>query len=92
MRNEEIVSKIEALLEMEELLEEVKAEVEKLKGEIKEELLKRETEELSAGRYIVRNTLVLSNRFDSTAFKKAQPEVYKVYTKPVQSRRFTVSK
>ena len=34
---------------------------------------------------------VLSKRFDSTAFKKVMPEVYKAYTKQVSSRRFTIS-
>ena len=36
-------------------------------------------------------TSVLSNRFDSTAFKKVMPEIYKAYTKQVSSRRFTIS-
>ena len=48
-------------------------------------------EELIAGHYIVRYTSVLSNRFDSTAFKKVMPEVYKAYTKQTASRRFTIS-
>ena len=30
-----------------------------------------------AGQYIIRYTSVLSNRFDSTAFKKVMPEIYK---------------
>mgnify|MGYP003294251643 CR=1 FL=1 len=47
--------------------------------------------DLEAGQYIVRWTSVLSQRFDSTAFKKVMPEIYKAYTKPVSSRRFTVS-
>ena len=51
----------------------------------------REVEELIAGQYIVRWTSVLSNRFDSTAFKKVMPEVYKAYTKQTTSRRFTIS-
>ena len=48
-------------------------------------------EELIAGHYIVRYTSVLSNRFDSTSFKKVLPDLYKAYTKQVSSRRFTIS-
>ena len=59
--------------------------------EIKAEMLSRDTEELTAGKYIVRWTSVLSNRFDTTAFKKVMPEVFKAYTKQVSSRRFTIS-
>ena len=87
----EMISKIEQMKELEALIEEAKAEVETLKDEIKAEMLKQDTEELEAGKYIVRWTSVLSNRFDSTAFKKVMPEVYKAYTKPVSSRRFSVS-
>ena len=87
----EITTKIEQLRELEELIEEAKAEAEALKDEIKAEMQKRDIEEMEVGRYIVRWTSVLSNRFDSTAFKKVMPEVYKAYTKQVASRRFTVS-
>ena len=87
----EITSKIEALKELEALIEEAKAEAETLRDEIKTEILNRNTEEMEAGQYIVRWTPVLSQRFDSTAFKKVMPEVYKAYTKQVSSRRFTIS-
>ena len=87
----EITSKIESLRELEELIEEAKAEAEALRDEIKAEMLSRNTEEMSVGQYIVRWTSVLSNRFDSTAFKKVMPDVYKAYTKQVASRRFTIT-
>ena len=87
----EITSKIESLRSLEELIEEAKAEAEALRVEIKAEMLSRDTEELTAGKYIVRWTSVLSNRFDTTAFKKVMPEVFKAYTKQVSSRRFTIS-
>ena len=77
--------------EWESLLEEAKAEVESLKDEIKAEMLSRNTEELTAGRYICRWTSVLSNRFDTTTFKKEHAEMYKQYTKQTASRRFSVA-
>ena len=91
MSTTEITSKIEALQELEALIEEAKAEADSLRDEIKAEMLKRDTEELTAGQFIVRWTSVLSNRFDSTAFKKVMPDVYKAYTKQVASRRFSIS-
>ena len=87
----EITSKIESLRELEDLIEEAKAEAEAIRNEIKAEMLSRDTEELTAGKYIVRWTSVLSNRFDTTAFKKVLPDIYKAYTKQVSSRRFTIS-
>ena len=91
MSTTEITSKIEALQELEALIEEAKAEADSLRDEIKAEMLKRDTEELTAGQFIVRWTSVLSNRFDYTAFKKVMPDVYKAYTKQVASRRFSIS-
>ena len=87
----EITSKIESLRALEELIEEAKAEADTLRDEIKSEMMARNTEELTVGQYIVRWTSVLSQRFDSTAFKKVMPEVYKAYTKQISSRRFTIS-
>ena len=87
----EITSKIEALKDLESLIEEAKAEAEALRDEIKSEMLNRDTEELEAGQYIVRWTSVLTQRFDTTAFKKVMPDVYKAYTKQVSSRRFTIA-
>ena len=86
----EITSKIEALKELEALIEEAKAEAETLRDEIKTEMLNRNTEEMEAGQYIVRWTSVLSQRFDSTSFKKVMPDVYKSFTKQVASRRFSI--
>ena len=80
----EITSKIEALKELEALIEEAKAEAEALRDEIKTEMLNRNTEEMEAGQYIVRWTSVLSQRFDSTAFKKVMPDIYKSFTKGAQ--------
>jgi len=87
----EITSKIEALKELEALIEEAKAEAESLRDEIKTEMLNCNTEEMMAGHYVVRYTTVLSNRFDTAEFKKLYGELYKAYTKQTTSRRFSIS-
>ena len=87
----EITSKIEALKDLEALIEEAKAEAETLRDEIKQEMLNRDTEEMEAGQYIVRWTSVLSQRFDTTSFKKVYGDLYKEYTKQTASRRFSIS-
>lgn len=91
MSTNELEMKITALREWEALLEEAKAEVEALKDEIKAEMLMQNTEEMTAGKYIVRWTSVLSQRFDSTTFKKEHAEMYKQYTKQTSSRRFSIA-
>ena len=91
MSTNDLVMKVEQLKELEELLEEVKAEAESFRDEIKQEMMAQDTEELEAGQYIIRWTSVLTNRFDTTAFKKVLPDVYKAYTKQITSRRFSIA-
>lgn len=87
----EITTKIEELKELEALIEEAKAEAETLRDAIKTEMLSRNTEEMEAGQYIVRWTSVLSQRFDTTSFKKTHADLYKEYTKQIASRRFSIA-
>ena len=91
MTRVEIEKKIEELKEMETLLEGVKAEAEAIRDELKAEMIERDTEELETDQYIIRWTSVLSNRFDTTNFKKVYGDLYKAFTKQVASKRFSIS-
>ena len=91
MANEEIIVKIEALKEWEEILTEAQAEAEAIRDSLKEEMLEQETEELVAGTYIIRWTSVLTNRFDTTAFKKEHNDLYKEFIKQISSKRFSIA-
>ena len=68
-----------------------KAKADAIREAIKEEMVRQNTEELVAGAYIVRFTNLISNRFDSTTFKRLYADLYKDFTKPVSCRRFSVS-
>lgn len=87
----ELEAKVEALREWENLATEAAKEIESLKDIIKAEMTARGVEEMEAGRYIVRWTSVLSQRFDSTSFKRELPELYGRFVKQTASRRFTIS-
>ena len=91
MATNELINKIEALNEWEQLMEEARAEAEAIRDSIKQEMLARDTDEMEVGQYIVRWTSVLTQRFDSTSFKKAMPDVYKAFTKQTASRRFSIA-
>ena len=91
MSSLEIISKIESLKEWEALAAEAAAEIENLKDCIKKEMEDQGVEEIIAGQHIVRFTTILSNRFDTTTFKREHGEMYKMYTKQTTSRRFSVS-
>ena len=91
MTKAEMIAKIEALNEWEALMEEAKAEADAIRDSLKAEMMERETEELIAGSYIIRWTSVLSNRFDTTGFKKMYGDLYNAFTKQSVSRRFSIS-
>ena len=85
MSQNELIRKIEELKTLEQLIKEAEEE-----DAIKAEMLEQNAEEMIVGTHIVRWTTTLTNRFDSTAFKKALPDIYKAYTKQITSRRFTI--
>ena len=87
----EMETKIARVQEWKAIAEEARAEAEALRDEIKAEMLSRDTEEMEAGRFIIRWTSVLSNRFDTTSFKKEHGDLFKLYTKQSASRRFSIA-
>ena len=93
MSKNEIVSLIETMNNYDELASKAKAKAkaDAIRDALKEEMLRLDTEELNAGAYILRYTNIISNRFDTTTFKRLYADLYKDFTKAVSSRRFTVS-
>ena len=91
MSKNELIAKIEALNAWEALMEDAKAEADAIRDSIKQEMLDRDVEELTAAAYIIRWTSVLSNRFDTTGFKKVYGDLYKAFTKQTSNRRFSIS-
>lgn len=78
------------LAEYTKLQEELTAQIEELKDEAKQYMNENELDEVLGenGEHIVWKS-VISNRFDSTAFKKSEwGELYKMFTKPSETRPF----
>ena len=95
MSKNEIVSLIETMNNYDELASKAKAKADAkddaIRDTLKSEMLRLDTEELNAGAYILRYTNIISNRFDTTTFKRLYADLYKDFTKAVSSRRFSVS-
>ena len=91
MTKNEIVALIETMNNYDELAAKAKAKADAIRDALKEEMMERGLEEMEAGTYIVRYTNIISNRFDSTTFKRQYADLYKDFTKQTTSRRFTVS-
>lgn len=87
---QKLVKVIEEIRALEELQKEVKAKISDLETILKEYLADNNTESMQIGTYMVRNTSVLSQRFDTTRFKKELESVYNSYLKQVQSTKFSI--
>ncbi len=92
MSKNELISMIETMNNYDALAQKAKEKADAIREAIKEEMARQGAEELTAGCYIVRYTNVISNRFDSTTFKRLYADLYKDFTKPVSSHRFSVSR
>lgn len=84
----EITAKVTEYQELKRMLEEIEAEMTELQDEIKAHM--GDSELLVAGPYKVTYKAVTSSRVDTTALKKALPDIAAQYTKTTTTRRFTV--
>lgn len=91
MNTNELTQKIHQIKELQRMSEELTAELESLKDEVKAEMTAQNTEEMTVDIFKVRWTTVKSNRLDTTALKRELPEVAERFTKTTESRRFTIS-
>ena len=91
MKNAQIRQTVEELQNLYAEADSLKALIIEREALIKEEMEARETEELDLGNVIIRFTSVLSNRFDTTSFKKLHKDLYNLFVKQVASRRFSIA-
>ena len=73
------------------MIKELEAQVAVLEGDIKSEMDSLNVTEMFLTPYVVRYTPMVSNKFDSSAFKRDHSDLYAEYTKAVDSRRFSVN-
>jgi predicted phage-related endonuclease len=87
----ELEAKIKALKEYKLLKEDLEAQITSIEDEIKAEMTAREVDEMVAGPFKVKWTKFITNRFDTAAFRKAHEDIYNLFVKPQESRRFSVA-
>lgn len=91
MSTVELTSKIENIKTLQRMIEELTAEMETAKDEVKREMETQGVDEMSVSCFKVRYKEVKSSRFDSTAFKQTHAELYAQYCKPTFTRRFSIA-
>lgn len=91
MSIKDVTKMIEDLKALEAMKAELEADIESIKDELKREMERRETEEMSVGVYKVRYKTVITNRLDSSKLKQESPKIYEAYCKQVSSKRFSIA-
>ena len=89
MSTQEIESKVRELRQLQALIEEAQAEANAIRDAIKAAM--GESEELRAGEYRIPWKAVKSARIDTTALRKALPDVAQTFTRETVTRRFCVA-
>ncbi len=82
----ELEAKCRELRQLMALIEEAQTEAETIKDAIKSQM--GEAEELRAGEYKITWQTVKTSRLDTTALKKAVPDLVEKFTKTSTTRRF----
>ena len=91
MSMNELNEKARNYFTLQEMIAELTAEAEAIKDDLKAVMIERETEELEGIGWRATWHNTTTNRFDSTAFKKAHSDLYTAFCKPVSGTRFTLN-
>ncbi len=91
MTNLELKKMLKEAKELRRMAEEIAAEITALDDGIKAEMTERGTEELIIDEYKVTWKAVHSTRLDTSALKKAMPELAERFTKSSSTRRFCLA-
>lgn len=85
----EIEAKCREIRQLQNLIQEAEDEMEALKDQLKAHMGDQET--LLAGEYSISWKAVMASRLDTTALRKALPEVVERFTRITTTRRFCVA-
>lgn len=88
MTNRQYDNRIRKIQDLETEIKRLQTLADSLKDEIKADMA---GDEVNTGSFIIRWKEVISTRLDSTALKKALPDVWQTYSKASSSRRFTIT-
>lgn len=91
MNKDELLKQVKTLKELKIMAEELQAEITTIEDSIKAEMAEQNVSELQVDIFKIRWTTVVSNRFDTSAFKKVYMDLYNQFTKQSETKRFTIA-
>ena len=91
MGQQELIATIRNLKGLMHMKGELEAEIAAAQDQIKAEMTARDVDTMNVDVFKVTWKAVTSTRFDTTAFKAAHRDVYDMFTKQSETRRFCVA-
>lgn len=91
MSKQDIYTTVKEIRELKRMKEELEAEIAAAEDLIKAEMTRTETDTLTGADFKVTWKEVTSTRVDTTALKKALPDVVEKFTKTTTCRRFCIA-
>ena len=90
MSQNELTAKIRELRELKRMQEELSGEIEAIQDDIKQHMDAAQADTLTGADYKVTYKAVTSSRLDTSALKKALPDIAERFTKQTTTKRFVI--
>lgn len=91
MSSNEITNKVKELRELTRMAEELSAEMDAIKDQLKAHMDAQGVDELAGADFKLTYKEVKSSRFDAKAFKLTHADLYSQYTRETTARRFCMA-
>ena len=90
MNKQELLKQVRDLKELKVMAEELQTEITAIEDNIKAEMTAQNVTELQIDIFKIRWTPVISNKFDTSAFKKIYSDLYHQFTRKYETKRFSI--
>ena len=87
----EIDAKVKELKELRDMEAEVKSSIAAIEDSLKAEMLAKNTDVLSGTDYLITWKTIITNRFDSAAFKLTHADLFNQFIRRTTTRRFVIA-
>ena len=87
----EIDAKVKELKELRDMEAEVKSSIAAIEDSLKAEMLAKNTDVLSGKDYLSTWKTIITNRFDSAAFKLTHADLFNQFSRSTTTRRFVIA-
>ena len=91
MSSNELTANVSELRELRRMADELQAEIDAIQDKIKAHMTAIDADTINGPDYKITWKEITSSRFDTTAFKRDNPEIAAAYIKETKARRFTLT-